>query len=404
MINNKIEILSPAGNLEKLKYAVNYGADAVYLALKSFGMRAAADNFTFDELREGIEYAHSKGVKVYVTLNIMPRDKDFDLLREILETMKTITPDAVIVSDAGVIRMIRTVFPELEIHLSTQTSTVNSYTCNFWYELGIKRIVLARELSLEEIKEIRKNIPSDMELEVFVHGAMCVSYSGRCLLSNYFTRRDANSGKCAQPCRWKYYVSEEKRPDIPLTVEQHEEGTYLFSSKDMCMLRHLKELKEAGVSSLKIEGRMKSAYYTAVITNAYRMALDDVENDRPFNEKHYDEVCSVSRREYDTGYFFDSPNENAQICQTNEYIREKAFLATVEDYIEATGLCVCMQRNKMTLGDKVQLLSPNAVGRDVSIEALYDMDMQPIESTPHPQMLFYAKIGKAKKGDIIRGN
>ena len=404
MINNKIEILSPAGNLEKLKYAVNYGSDAVYLALKSFGMRAAADNFTFDELREGIEYAHSKGVKVYVTLNIMPRDKDFDLLREILETMKTITPDAVIVSDAGVIRMIRTVFPELEIHLSTQTSTVNSYTCNFWYELGIKRIVLARELSLEEIKEIRKNIPSDMELEVFVHGAMCVSYSGRCLLSNYFTRRDANSGKCAQPCRWKYYVSEEKRPDIPLTVEQHEEGTYLFSSKDMCMLRHLKELKEAGVSSLKIEGRMKSAYYTAVITNAYRMALDDVENDRPFNEKHYDEVCSVSRREYDTGYFFDSPNENAQICQTNEYIREKAFLATVEDYIEATGLCVCMQRNKMTLGDKVQLLSPNAVGRDVSIEALYDMDMQPIESTPHPQMLFYAKIGKAKKGDIIRGN
>lgn len=404
MINNKIEILSPAGNLEKLKYAVNYGADAVYLALKSFGMRAAADNFTFDELREGIEYAHSKGVKVYVTLNIMPRDKDFDLLREMLETMKTITPDAVIVSDAGVIRMIRTVFPELEIHLSTQTSTVNSYTCNFWYELGIKRIVLARELSLEEIKEIRKNIPSDMELEVFVHGAMCVSYSGRCLLSNYFTRRDANSGKCAQPCRWKYYVSEEKRPDIPLTVEQHEEGTYLFSSKDMCMLRHLKELKEAGVSSLKIEGRMKSAYYTAVITNAYRMALDDVENDRPFNEKHYDEVCSVSRREYDTGYFFDSPNENAQICQTNEYIREKAFLATVEDYIEATGLCVCMQRNKMTLGDKVQLLSPNAVGRDISIEALYDMDMQPIESTPHPQMLFYAKIGKAKKGDIIRGN
>lgn len=404
MINEKIEILSPAGNLEKLKYAVNYGADAVYLALKSFGMRAAADNFTFEELREGIEYAHSKGAKVYVTLNVMPRDKDFSALKDIIETMKTITPDAVIVSDPGVIRLIKSVFPELEIHLSTQTSTVNSYSCNFWYDMGIKRIVLARELSLEEIKEIRKNIPDDMELEVFVHGSMCVSYSGRCLLSNYFTGRDANSGKCAQPCRWKYYVTEEKRPDIPLTVEQHPEGTYLFSSKDMCMLRHLKELKDAGVSSLKIEGRMKSAYYTAVITNAYKMALDDIENDRPFNEKNYDEVCSVSRREYDTGYFFDSPDENAQICTTNEYIREKAFLATVESYDEKTGLSLCMQRNKMTLHDEVQLLSPGKVGKDISILALYDVDMNEIESTPHPQMLFYAKIGEAKKGDIIRGN
>lgn len=404
MIDNKIEVLSPAGNLEKLKYAVNYGADAVYLALKNFGMRAAADNFTFEELKEGIDYAHSKGVKVYVTLNVMPRDKDFGLLREILETMKMITPDAVIVSDPGVVRMIKMVFPELEIHLSTQTSTVNSYACNFWYDLGIKRVVLARELSLEEIKEIRKNIPDDMEIEVFVHGAMCVSYSGRCLLSNYFTGRDANSGKCAQPCRWKYYVSEEKRPDIPLTIEQYSEGTYLFSSKDMCMLRHLKELKEAGVSSLKIEGRMKSAYYTAVITNAYKMALEDVENGRPFNEKHYDEVCSVSRREYGTGYFFDSPSDNAQICKTNEYIREKAFLATVEEYDEKTGLSLCLQRNKMTLGDKVQLLSPKSIGVDIIVEALYDNEMLPIESTPHPQMLFYAKIGKAKKGDIIRGN
>lgn len=403
MINNKIEILSPAGNLEKLKYAVNYGADAVYLALKSFGMRAAADNFTFDELKEGIAYAHSYGAKVYVTLNIMPRDKDFEALREILETMKTITPDAVIVSDPGVVRMIKTVFPELEIHLSTQTSTVNSYSCNFWYDLGIKRIVLARELSLKEIKEIRKNIPDDMELEVFVHGAMCVSYSGRCLLSNYFTGRDANSGKCAQPCRWKYFVTEEKRPDIPLNIEQHAEGTYLFSSKDMCMLRHLKELKEAGVSSLKIEGRMKSAYYTAVITNAYNMALKNVENDLPFDERHYDEVCSVSRREYGTGYFFDSPIENAQICKTNEYIREKAFLATVEEYCEDTGLSLCLQRNKMSLGDQAQLLSPNSIGVDIVIEALYDIDMNPIESTPHPQMLFYAKIGRTKKGDIIRG-
>lgn len=404
MTNNYPEILSPAGNLEKLKYAVNYGCDAVYLALKSFGMRAAADNFTFDELKEGIDYAHARGKKVYVTLNIMPRDDSFCDLESILEQMKTITPDAVIVSDPGVIRTIRRIFPELEIHLSTQTSTVNSESCLFWYEQGIKRVVLARELTLEEIKEIRKNIPEDMELEVFVHGAMCVSYSGRCLLSNYFTSRDANSGKCAQPCRWKYYVTEEKRPDVPLDVEQHAEGTYIFSSKDMCMIRHLSELIEAGVSSLKIEGRMKSAYYTAVITNAYKMALDDVKAGKEFNEKNYEEVCSVSRREYDTGYFFDRPEENAQICKTNEYIREKAFLATVESYDEKTGLCLCLQRNKLSIGDNIQLLSPNHHGKDVEITELFDENMEPILSTPHPQMLFYARLGEAKKGDIIRGN
>lgn len=400
------EILSPAGNLEKLIYAVNYGADAVYCAMDRFGMRTAADNFTSDELKRGIEYAHSRSVNVYLTLNTMPKDPELSLLPDYLTVLRDIKPDAFIVSDPGVIEYLKEYIPDAVIHLSTQANTLNSAACRFWYKNGVKRIVLARELSLEEIKEIRRNTPKELELECFVHGAMCVSYSGRCLLSNYYVNRNANNGSCTQPCRWRYFIYEEKRTADVIEAEQTAEGTYIFSSKDMCMIEHIPELMEAGIDSFKIEGRVKSAFYTAVITNAYKMAVNDyISNPASFlfNPKYKDEVESVSHREYSTGYFFTSPSENANIVKNNEYIKDKAFLCTVESYDEKTGLAKCLQRNKLSVGDNANILSPGTTGRDIVITELYDLDMNVIESAPHAKMEFYLKIDGAKSGDIIRG-
>ncbi|HBL85374.1 MAG: hypothetical protein A2Y17_11740 [Clostridiales bacterium GWF2_38_85] len=408
MGNSKIvlpELLSPAGNLEKLRYAVNYGCNAVYVGLKRFGMRAAADNFTTEELREGIEYAHTSGAKLYVTLNVMPRDREFGELRELITQLKELAVDAYIVADIGVMELLKNINPDAVLHLSTQASTINTETCLFWHKYGIKRIVLARELSLEEITYIRKNTPESLELEVFVHGAMCVSYSGRCLLSNYFTGRNANNGQCTQPCRWKYQLVEEKRSEFPIPIEQNDEGTHILSSRDLCMIEHIGVLVKSGVNSLKIEGRVKSAYYTAAVTNAYRMALTDYVNnpDAPVNTAYFKEIASVSHREYDTGYFYTSPLDKAQICTVNEYIKEKAFLSTIEEYNPKTGMALCFQRNKLCLGDTVCLLSPSKTAREIKINELYDNEMNPIENTPHPQMMFYTKIESAKVGDIIRG-
>ncbi len=402
----KCEILSPAGNLEKLKFAVMYGADAVYMALNRFGMRSSADNFTPEELKEGLDFAHSHGVKVYCALNTMPRDFEMEALDKSLDSIEDCLPDAFIVSDPGVIATVKARYPQVELHLSTQCSTVNSRTCRFWYEqMGIKRVVLARELSLEEIKGIRRNIPEEMELECFVHGAMCISYSGRCLLSNYIVGRDANRGMCAQPCRWEYVLAD-VRDGIPFaSVTEDAEGTYAFSSKDLCMVEHIKELAEAGVNSFKIEGRMKSAYYTAAVTNAYRMAYDaylaDPEGYKvdPMWKK---ETESVSHREYDTGFFFTSPHQSAKVCSANVYLNDRAYLATVSDYDPQTGLAKCIQRNKFSVGDRVQILSAGNCGREAVIEKMYNEDMEEIENCPHPKQVFYIPLKGAKQWDIIR--
>lgn len=404
-MNNKAkrpELLSPAGNLEKLKYAINYGADAVYCALDKFGMRASAGNLSPEQLAEGLDYAHARNAKVYVTLNTMPRDNELSALHEYAKTLAEITPDAFIISDPGVMDIIKEAVPEAEIHLSTQASTVNSAAIKFWGRYGVKRVVLARELSLSEIKAIRENIPSDMEIECFVHGAMCISYSGRCLMSNYYTGRNANGGACAQPCRWKYYLREEKHGETAV-AEQDENGTYVFSSRDMRMIEHIGDLVDAGIDSLKIEGRMKSAYYTAAITNAYKIAINDYFNGRAFDERCLRETESVSHREYGTGYFYSSPATDANTVIQNEYIADRPFLATVTDFDSERKLAKCFQRNKMRVGENANLLSPETFGRDFVIGNMYDIEMNPIESTPHAGMEFYLEIDSAKCGDIIRG-
>ncbi|MGN1094761.1 MAG: U32 family peptidase [Eubacteriales bacterium] len=403
------ELLSPAGNFEKMKAALLYGADAVYLAGERFGMRAAADNFTLDALSQALVYAHERGKKVYLTLNTLPREYEYDDLSDFIKALSVMPEkiDAAIVADAGVFALIRKIFPELEIHISTQAGIVSSADCNFWYGLGAKRAVLARELSLEEIKKIRKNIPEDMELEVFVHGSMCISFSGRCLLSNNLIGRDANRGMCAQPCRWNYTIREEKRENIAFPIEEEREGTYIMSSKDMCMAEHMGELIEAGITSFKIEGRMKSAYYAAVVTNAYRAAIDGYMRDgRGFtlDPRWLTELDSVSHREYCTGYFYDDPMNNAQTCTMPGYMREKAYLAVATGYDAEKGMALFIQRNKISEGDNAELISPGKLGRGFAVTEMYDENMERITSAPHPFMKFYLKVPfEVFSGDILRG-
>lgn len=403
------ELLSPAGNFEKMKAAFLYGADAVYLAYERFGMRAAADNFTLEELKEALLYAHSRGKKVYLTLNTLPHENEYPELSRFIKILSEMDDkiDAAIVADAGVFALIKRVFPSLEIHISTQAGIVSSADCLFWYNLGAKRAVLARELSLEEIKEIKKNIPEDMELEVFVHGSMCISFSGRCLLSNNLVSRDANRGMCAQPCRWNYTIREEKRQDTAFPIEEEKEGTYIMSSKDMCMVEYMSDLIRAGITSFKIEGRMKSAYYAAVVTNAYRAAIDGYMKDGDgfiLDKRWTGELESVSHREYCTGYFFDDPMKNAQTCTMPGYMREKAYLAVAIEDDKEKGLSLFIQRNKLCVGDKAELISPGKFGRAFEISEMYDENMNVIESAPHPFMKFYIKVPfEVREGDILRG-
>ena len=425
----KAELLSPAGSFEKLRAAVLYGADAVYLAAKRFGMRAASDNFTKEELAEAVAYCHARGVKLYVTVNVMPHTEEYGGeggLDDLILYLAGIGVDAVIVSDIGVVMRIREIAPGLEIHISTQASAVSAQSCLAWHRLGAKRIVLARELSLADIRTIRKHLPDEVELETFVHGAMCIAYSGRCLLSNYFTGRDANHGACAQSCRWCYAeagrspvaateleLSEANRPDIPVALTAVEERgeTFFMSSRDMCMIEHIPELEESGISSYKIEGRVKSAYYTAVVTNAYRMALDRYRID----PAHYTmdplwlrELCSVSHREYDTGFFFGSPTENANVVHSLGYIREKVYLATAT--ADATvpadnGLyhVPFVQRNKVVAGEAVEVISPGKCGAACAASDMRDADGNSIESAPHPGMAFTLSLPfPVRAGDILR--
>ncbi len=403
------ELLSPAGNFEKMKAAFLYGADAVYLAYERFGMRAAADNFTLEELKEALLYAHSRGKKIYLTLNTLPRENEYPELERFIKILSEMDDkiDAAIVADAGVFALIKRVFPSLEIHISTQAGIVSSADCLFWYNLGAKRAVLARELSLEEIKMIKKNIPEDMEIEVFVHGSMCISFSGRCLLSNNLVSRDANRGMCAQPCRWNYTIREEKRQDTAFPIEEEKEGTYIMSSKDMCMVEYMSDLIRAGITSFKIEGRMKSAYYAAVVTNAYRAAIDGYMKDGDsfvLDKRWTSELESVSHREYCTGYFFDDPMKNAQTCTMPGYMREKAYLAVAIEDDKEKGLSFFIQRNKLCVGDKAELISPGKFGRAFEISEMYDENMNVIESAPHPFMKFYIKVPfEVREGDILRG-
>ncbi len=410
------ELLSPAGNFEKLKAALRFGADAVYLAGRSFGMRSAADNFTDEELAEAVQYTHERGKKLYLTVNTMPHAAEYPRLREFLSTLRHCPPDGIILTDLGVLATVRELLPDMPVHVSTQSSIVSPAAARAWAALGAERLVLARELSLDEIKAIREALPPEISLEAFVHGSMCVSYSGRCMLSNEFTGRDANRGACAQPCRWNYTVTEEKRPNEALPVLENEHGTFIMSSKDMCMLRHVPDLIRAGVESFKIEGRMKSAYYTAVVTNAYRMVIDAYLKNPDgfvFDEAIYREVESVSHREYATGFFFDDPKKNPQLCTENGYIREKAYFATVtergnapaglEELNERGVLCRLRQRNKLSLYDAAELLTPSRTGIPVAVTELYDENGMPIESVPHPLMEFYTRLPLvASAGDILR--
>ena len=409
----KKELLSPAGNFEKMCAAFLYGADAVYLASQKFGMRAAAQNFDKKEMNAAIDYAHNIGKKVYVAINVMPRGYEYRELRAYLRSFKKNPPDAFIVADLGVFCTVKEILPEVDIHISTQASICSAATAKAWYDLGAKRVVLARELTLDEVKEIRKNTPKALELEAFIHGSMCVSYSGRCLLSNHYTKRDANRGMCAQPCRWDFTerdmaFSEIKRPDDILTAHQDSRGTYIMSSKDMCMIEHIPELMESGIDSFKIEGRMKSAYYASVVTNAYRMAIDEYikkgDEGYRYDPRWLCELESVSHREYATGYWFDRVCDNAQLCENPGYIREKAYIATAIDYDEQTSYATFVQRNKVSEGEMVELITPNMCGRAFTVEHIYDEGGQQIPSAPHPAMKFKIKVPfKVKAGDIIRG-
>ena len=405
-----IELLSPAGNFEKMKTAFLYGADAVYLAFNRFGMRAAADNFTLEELNEAIGYARALGKKVYITLNTMPREYEYPALREFLIQLSSLengAPDAAIVADIGVMVLVRELLPNTELHISTQSGVVSSADAKAWQMLGATRVVLARELSFDEIRQIRKNIPEELEIEAFVHGSMCVSFSGRCLLSNALVGRDANRGACAQPCRWNYTIREEKRPDMPFPIEEHPDGTFIMSSKDMCMIEHVPELVESGITSFKIEGRMKSAYYAAVVTNAYRAAIDGYLADKAnykLDARWLRELDSVSHREYCTGYYYDKPMENAQTCIQPGYLREKSYLAVCADYDAETGIAKFIQRNKAKVGDDVEIITPGKFGQALRLESMKNAAGESVESAPHPFMEFYVPVPfKVRKGDIMRG-
>lgn len=420
----KPELLSPAGNFDKMKSAILYGADAVYLAGEDFGMRAAADNFTLNELYEAVAYAHKRNVRVNLTLNTMPHTDEYRKLTEFVKSITSIGIDAVIAADIGVMALVREHLPDAELHISTQACTVSAAACREWYKLGAKRVVLARELTLDEIKAIRADTPEELELEAFIHGSMCISYSGRCLLSQHFVGRDANRGKCAQPCRWNmsyepslifdnrtegmsdYEIIEERRPYNRVPVIENQRGTFFLASKDTCMIEHIPSLMECGIDSFKIEGRMKSEYYAAVVTNTYRMAIDRYFSDPEryiFDPAWLRELESVSHREYNTGYYFASPSEDANTAKQPGYMKEKAYLCRVIAYDEITGIATFVQRNKVFANSDVEIITPRAVGRPLHLGELYSTDGELIESVPHPYMEFRAKMPfSVKPGDIVR--
>ena len=405
----KVELLVPASSLEVLKIAVIYGADAVYIGGEVFGLRAKAKNFSMEEMAEGIHFAHQHGVKVYVTANILAHNYDLDGVREYfkeLNEMKPERPDALIISDPGIFTIAKEVCPEIERHVSTQANNTNYGTYRFWYEQGAKRVVSARELSLQEIKEIRARIPEDMEIETFIHGAMCISYSGRCLLSNYFTGRDANKGACTHPCRWKYAVVEEKRPGEYLPVYENERGTYIFNSKDLCMIEHIPDLIDAGIDSYKIEGRMKTALYVATVARTYRKAINDyLEDPKKYEENmpwYLEQKKSCTYRQFTTGFFYGKPSEEAQIYDNNTYERGYVYLGIVGAKNEA-GMYRIEQRNKFSVGETIEVMKPDGENLEVTVRRMTDEKGQEMQACPHPQQIFYVDLGaEVEEYDILR--
>ena len=405
VVMKKPELMVPASSLEVLKSAVRYGADAVYIGGEVFGLRAKAKNFTIEEMKEGVEFAHEARVKVYVTVNILAHNDDLEPALEYIKELKDVNPDALIIADPAIFTIVREVWPEIDIHISTQANNTNYGTYLFWHRLGAKRVVSARELNLREIREIRDNIPDDMEIETFVHGAMCISYSGRCLLSSFMAGRDANKGTCTHPCRWKYAVVEESRPGQYMPVEENERGTYIFNSKDLCMIEHIPELVEAGIDSFKIEGRMKTALYVATVARTYRMAIDDFFEDPEkykANIPKYQELISqCTYRQFTTGFFFGKPDENAQIYDKNEYEKDSVYLGIVEsvdrDIIELT------QKNKFKVDDEIEIMKKDGNDIKTKVLSIKDEKGNEMDSCPHPQQKIFVELSVVPDvGDILK--
>ncbi len=399
------ELLIPASSLEVLKIAVIFGADAVYVGGEAFGLRAKAKNFSMEEMREGIAFAHEHDVKVYVTANILAHNDDLEGVRTYFEELKEIKPDGLIIADPAIFEIAGEVCPEIERHISTQANNTNYGTFRFWHRQGATRVVTARELSLEEIREIRAHIPEDMEIETFVHGAMCISYSGRCLLSNYMVGRDANQGACTHPCRWKYSIVEETRPGEVMPVFENERGTYIFNSKDLCMIEHLPELLEAGVDSLKIEGRMKTALYVATVARTYRKALDDYQVSPELYRQnmpwYLDQISNCTYRQFTTGFFFGKPDEESQIYDNNTYVKEYTYLGIIGE--EKDGTYRIEQRNKFSVGEKIEVMKPNGDNIEVTVKRILTEDGTEQESAPHPKQVLYVDLGIAvDQYDILR--
>ena len=400
------ELLIPASSLEVLKTAVIFGADAVYIGGEAFGLRAKAKNFSMEDMKEGIAFAHAHGVKVYVTANILAHNDDLEGVREYFKELKEIGPDALIISDPGIFVIAKEICPEIDIHISTQANNTNYGTFLFWQKMGATRVVTARELSLKEIKEIRAKIPEDFEIETFIHGAMCISYSGRCLLSNYFTGRDANQGACTHPCRWKYSVVEEKRPGEYLPVYENERGTYIFNSKDLCMIEHIPEMIEAGIDSFKIDGRMKTALYVATVARTYRKAIDDyLESPEKYKQNmpwYLDQISNCTYRHFTTGFFFGKPSDEAQIYDNNTYEKEYTYLGIVGDKNDE-GLYRIEQRNKFSVGETIEVMRPNGDNIPVSVLRIVDEEGNDMDSAPHPKQVLYIDLGETlQKYDILR--
>lgn len=391
----KPELLAPAGNMEKLKMALIYGADAVYLGGKAFGLRAFGGNFDYDELKEAVDFAHKLGRKVYVTVNIFPHNNDMEKLPEYLAYLNEIRVDAMLIADLGIFTLAKKYAPDTDIHISTQANNTNWVTVNTWADMGASRVVLAREMSLGEIRTIREKCP--VELEMFVHGAMCISYSGRCLMSNYMTGRDANRGSCAQACRWKYALVEEKRPGQYFPIEEDDRGTYFFNSKDMCLLPHIGDVIDSGVDSLKIEGRMKSVHYAASIVKAYRAAIDsycEAPEHFELKQEWIDELGKVSHRQYTTGFYYNKPTEDDQIYGTTSYEQTSDFVGLVLSYDEATGYAMVEQRNNMKKGQEIEVFQPNLPGYRMILDEMYNDEGELIDVAPHPQQLVKMKMAQ----------
>lgn len=405
MRNKKPELLIPSSSLEVLKVAVTYGADAIYIGGEMFGLRARAKNFSMEDMKEGIQFAHKHGKKVYITANITAHNDDLEGVKQYFKELKEIKPDALIISDPGVFSIAKVICPEIEVHISTQANNVNYETYRFWHRLGATRVVSARELSMKEIAEIRKNIPDDLEIETFIHGAMCISYSGRCLLSNYFTGRDANLGACTHPCRWKYYISEESRPGEYLPIEENERGTYIFNSKDLCMIEHIPDIVEAGIDSLKIEGRMKTALYVAAVTRTYRKAIDDYFVSRELYEKNMEyykeEISKCTYRQFTTGFFYGKPTHETQIYDSNTYVKEYTYLGIIQGKNEKGYQLE--QRNKFSVGEAIEVMKPTGENILVTVKQIFNEDGEAMESCPHPKQKIFVDLGiELQEFDLLR--